>query len=451
MERKRLAIIGGGPKGVAIAAKAHVLRILGKIDIEVSIFEEHGIAANWDGTNGYTDGNQRLGTPPEKDIGYPYRCVFGEDASLELYEYSWASYLVANRWFGRYVDRGKPHPNHREWAGYLRWVASKSNINYRQERVVEFGPAHNSTFFVQSIRERAIQRDYFHGLVITGPGRPIKVAGSDHEWNENIVDGRVFWQRLAVFSQLSDARIAIIGTGETAAGIAVSLVQRAPNIHIDIINRHGTLYTRGESFHENTLYTDSERWRELDEVDREDFIRRTDRGVFSVEAKKIIDQATNVEILTGNVTNIEQHGRVVEVDIERRSNRKRYSYDKVIVAIGFDPLSPLELLSRTSTQLPRVGAISRKKLDRHIRRNIDFHFRIPIPFDRTEVPFSNCHVPNLAALAQGPGFPNLSCLGSLSDRIISAYLDPENEDWICHSSIDDSAFQQPNAEDGSTG
>jgi mycobactin lysine-N-oxygenase len=119
VERKRLAIIGGGPKGVAIAAKAHVLRILGKIDIEVSIFEEHGIAANWDGTNGYTDGNQRLGTPPEKDIGYPYRCVFGEDASLELYEYSWASYLVANRWFGRYVDRGKPHPNHSEWAGYL--------------------------------------------------------------------------------------------------------------------------------------------------------------------------------------------------------------------------------------------------------------------------------------------------------------------------------------------
>ena len=412
MEKKRVAIIGGGPKGVAIAAKAHVLRMLGKIDIEVSIFEEHGIAANWDGTNGYTDGNQRLGTPPEKDIGYPYKSVFGENVSSTLYDYSWASYLVANGSFGRYVDRGKPHPNHKEWASYLKWVASKSGISFRLERVVEFGPAQSSSFYVQSIRERAIKRDVFDGLIITGPGRPIKVAGSDHEWNENIVDGRVFWQRLGVFSQLSDARVAIIGTGETAAGIAVTLAQRVPNIHIDIINRHGTIYTRGESFHENSLYTDSERWRELDDVDREDFIRRTDRGVFSVEAKKIIDQATNIEILTGNVTNIEQHGRVVEVYIERRSNKKTYSYDKVIVAIGFDPLSPLELLSRTSRQLPRIGANSRKLLDKHIRRCIDKHFRIPIPFDRTEVPFSNCHVPNLGALAQGPGFPNLSCLGT---------------------------------------
>ena len=437
-----MAIIGGGPKGVAIAAKAHVVKMLGYIDIETTIYEEHGIAANWDGTNGYTDGKQRLGTPPEKDIGYPYKSIFGEEVSSSLYDFSWASHLVSNGSFGRYVDRGKPHPTHDEWAGYLKWVASRADIKFRLERVVEFGPAKNNSFYVQSIRDRAIQRDFYHGVILTGPGRPIKVAGSDHEWNENIVDGRVFWQRLAVFSQLSDARIAIIGTGETAAGIAVTLVQRAPNVHIDIINRHGTLYTRGESFHENALYTDSERWRELDEIDREDFIRRTDRGVFSVESKRIIDQATNIEILTGNVTNIEQHGRVVEVDLERRGKKKRYSYEKVIVAIGFDPLSPLELLSRTSTQLPGEDAVTRKELDRRIRRCIDFHFRIPIPFDRTDIPYSNCHVPNLGALAQGPGFPNLSCLGSLSDRILSAYLDPENETWVCRQNTDDTAFQQ---------
>jgi mycobactin lysine-N-oxygenase len=31
-------------------------------------------------------------------------------------------------------------------------------------------------------------------------------------------------------------------------------------------------------------------------------------------------------------------------------------------------------------------------------------------------------LPNLAGLNQGPGFPNLSCLGLLSDRVLGAEL-----------------------------
>jgi mycobactin lysine-N-oxygenase len=32
------------------------------------------------------------------------------------------------------------------------------------------------------------------------------------------------------------------------------------------------------------------------------------------------------------------------------------------------------------------------------------------------------HVPALAGLVHGPGFANLSCLGRLSDHVLSAYL-----------------------------
>ena len=32
------------------------------------------------------------------------------------------------------------------------------------------------------------------------------------------------------------------------------------------------------------------------------------------------------------------------------------------------------------------------------------------------------HLPMLAGLAQGPGFPNLSCLGLLSDRVLRRYV-----------------------------
>ena len=34
------------------------------------------------------------------------------------------------------------------------------------------------------------------------------------------------------------------------------------------------------------------------------------------------------------------------------------------------------------------------------------------------------HLPLLAGLAQGPGFPNLSCLGLLSDRVLRRYTGP---------------------------
>ena len=68
---------------------------------------------------------------------------------------------MANGSFGRYVDKGKPHPTHHEWADYLKWVALKSEIKLRPERVIEFGPAKGSSFFVKSIREREIQIDCF--------------------------------------------------------------------------------------------------------------------------------------------------------------------------------------------------------------------------------------------------------------------------------------------------
>jgi mycobactin lysine-N-oxygenase len=34
------------------------------------------------------------------------------------------------------------------------------------------------------------------------------------------------------------------------------------------------------------------------------------------------------------------------------------------------------------------------------------------------------HLPMLASLNQGPGFPNLSCLGRVADRILDPYVQP---------------------------
>jgi cation diffusion facilitator CzcD-associated flavoprotein CzcO len=68
-----LAVVGAGPKGIAIAAKARALAAAGLPAPRVVLVDRSEVAGNWSGRQGYTNGLLPLGTPPEKDVGYPYR------------------------------------------------------------------------------------------------------------------------------------------------------------------------------------------------------------------------------------------------------------------------------------------------------------------------------------------------------------------------------------------
>jgi mycobactin lysine-N-oxygenase len=67
-----LAVIGAGPKGIAIAAKARALASIGLDAPEVVLVDRSAVAGNWNERQGYTSGLLPLGTPPEKDVGFPY-------------------------------------------------------------------------------------------------------------------------------------------------------------------------------------------------------------------------------------------------------------------------------------------------------------------------------------------------------------------------------------------
>lgn len=427
MDIKKIAIVGAGPKAASLVAKAFVLNKLDMGRLEIDLFEEHEIAANWDGQYGHTDGQQKLGTPPEKDIGFPYESIFGEQVDKELFQFSWESYLIAKKLYGSYVDRGKPHPFHEEWASYLRWVCSKAKANIKINRVVKLDLIENDKFRVFYLIKGEEKEEVYDGVVFTGPGKPLKVGNKGHEWiHSKVIDGQQYWSNIPIFRELSDdRRVAIIGAGETAASIAVSLTRNCPNINIEIINRTGVLYTRGESFYENEIYTNPERWEDLDEVERLEFIRRTDRGVFSVEAKKEIDQSTRIKTITGTVIGIERDGKNVVVELERINQKKEYIYDIVVVAIGFDPLWPLDILAEDKRpNFPTVNRHRRQSTQKLASNIIDEFLRVPLPLVEGGK-YVNLHLPMLSGLKQCPGFPNLSCLGHVSDRIISAYISPQ--------------------------
>jgi mycobactin lysine-N-oxygenase len=119
-----LAVIGGGPEGAAIAAKAHALRVAGYQPPNITIFEPDGLGAAWRGMFGYTDGLQPLCTLAERDLGFPYdRTSFGDAVASEmLARFSWQRFSVAlgiaDTLYENWVVQGRRPPTHRNYARY---------------------------------------------------------------------------------------------------------------------------------------------------------------------------------------------------------------------------------------------------------------------------------------------------------------------------------------------
>jgi mycobactin lysine-N-oxygenase len=203
----------------------------------------------------------------------------------------------------------------------------------------------------------------------------------------------------------------VIGSGETAASVVISLLKKAHRRStIDVLTSRGVLYSRGESYDENRFYSDPGEWPRLAESHRREFLERTDRGVFSLQAEATLRQSRGFRTLAGRAAAIEAGERQVIVTIEYDDEEERVAYDLVVVAIGFE--------ARWFETL--LAAEARRRLDNvlagaMLERRID----VDLSIAGMNPPL---HLPLLAGLSQGPGFPNLSCLGLLSDRILRRYV-----------------------------
>ncbi|MFE3025356.1 lysine 6-monooxygenase, partial [Nocardia tengchongensis] len=93
-----LLVVGAGPKALAVAAKSRVLRDLGLPAPRVTVVEAQTVGGNWLPTGGWTDGRHRLGTSPEKDVGFPYHSTWARGRNREIDEamraFSWTAFLV---------------------------------------------------------------------------------------------------------------------------------------------------------------------------------------------------------------------------------------------------------------------------------------------------------------------------------------------------------------------
>ena len=414
-----LLVAGAGPKGIAIATKAAALAACGLPAPQVTVVDPLGVAGHWHGQNGYTDGRRQLGTRPEKDIGFPYLPSWGEhsaEVSARMQALSWHGYLMATEQLGEWVDRGCPRPSHGRWGDYISWAAETAGITVRRAKISAVDRTERS--WLVDVGGDVIETG---GLVFTGPGDALRLPDQP-AGHPRVLDGRTVWQQLAGLPQDKLQNVCVIGGGETSGAVTAALLEvLAPSAQIELVSTEGALFTRGESFTENHMYTDPAVWLRLPERQRRAFIRRTDRGVFSVSLQSVLDQAERVHTILGRVRRVLPAGQAVEIEIDDGNETNQVRYDLAVVAIGFDALWWLPLFTEAAhaalaQAVGSPGPVQTRDVERSIGLSLAVDKLTPA-----------LHLPVLAGPAQGPGFPNLSCLGLLADRVLQPCLTRDSQ------------------------
>ena len=162
-----------------------------------SPIERTGVAANWQASGGWTDGQHRLGTGPEKDVGFPYRSSLVPRRNAELDErmtrHSWQSYLIAHRAV-RGVDRPRPA---RADAPPVEPVPALGGRQHRHDGGPRRGGQHlgrrrrSGRRWALHTPERTVHAD---AVMITGPGQAER---SILPGNPRVLSIAQFWHRAA--------------------------------------------------------------------------------------------------------------------------------------------------------------------------------------------------------------------------------------------------------------
>ncbi|MEV6361784.1 SidA/IucD/PvdA family monooxygenase [Nocardia asteroides] len=407
-----LLVVGAGPKALAVAAKSHVLRTLGLPAPRVVVVESHAVGGNWLPSGGWTDGQHRLGTSPEKDIGFPYRSTWARGHNREIDQamsaFSWTSFLIEHGTYSEWIDRGRPSPQHHVWAKYLQWVAKSIDLDLVLGRVASIGHGGAGEQWQVEVVDADGNRSELtaDGLMITGPGRSSRALAED----PRVLSIAEFWDLAGKRSLPAASRAAVIGGGETA-GSALDELVRHEMLTISVISPMATLYTRGESFFENSLFSDPVKWNALSIQERRDVIRRTDRGVFSVRVQESLLGDNRVHHLQGRVTKIVAQGEALALTLSNELRADQvHNFDLVVDATGGQPLWFVDLFDQQTADLLEL-AVGGPLTQQRIESSIGYDLAVTGLAGKL-------YLPNMAAMAQGPGFPNLSCLGELSDRVL---------------------------------
>lgn len=393
--------------------------------IEVTIFERDHLGASWTGRGGYTDGDQRLCTPIERDLGYPYPKSRPTVGASIYQNYSWSSFLLSqpDNAFVKWVDGGRLPPSHKLFAEYISWAIKESGAQVVNAKVVGLLPSKGGwRVRVQRSSTSKLEKGAFDSVVVTGPGPANRVKAPKS--GKRIFDGESMWSRLVAVKKALDrpsptdansAPIVILGAGGTAAAILSWLVRNGfKHREIVIISSQPAFYTRGDSVFENRLFNDEDAWASLPGKSKLEFAERLNRGVVWSTVMEQVSMATEVKFEFGTAERVvglkDGSYRVVvsKPDGPPLSIPAQFVFD----AIGFQDAWWLDLIEHASIQ-----AVDRRALKENLRSGMLGSLKLDGP--SWQLP--PLYAPMLAS-AIGPGFQSLMSLGGMAHRVIEDHL-----------------------------
>jgi mycobactin lysine-N-oxygenase len=417
---KRIAVIGGGAKAAALAAKAASLREAAGLPIDVVIFERAQIGANWNGAHGYTDGDQSLCTPAERDLGFPYsHRRLGQSVAEHMQAFfSWSAFLVERQAYRDWVDRGRPRPSHRQFADYLAFCIDRAKTEVCYGKVLALKPDGARWSVVYEDRDTGTEQTEraFDGVVVTGTGPADRLSTFT---DRRLFDGHSFWSGLDAVPGMAEGApaspVVIMGSGGTAAACAGWLVRAGVSNDIVIMGRRPTLFARTNSAFENRAFLDEEIWASLSVGDRRQFTDRLTRSAVWESVLDELSRARNVVVRPGDVKAIRNEppgDPDGELFLEYTTSAepdtiKHQPAALAIDATGFDAwwfadLLPSDLADQMRAD--REGMMSRMGND----------LALPLPGPAL-------HAPAVSQVV-GPSFSSLMALGQMSDAVLSPYV-----------------------------
>lgn len=229
LEKADLAVIGAGPKGIATALRAKLSAAAGRPSRSVVLIDRLGPGANWTAAGGWTDGRHRLGTSPEKDVGFPYSSADPEvDRAVQAC--SWNAYLAATGRLGDWVDRGRPSPTHRQWHDYLGWVVDRADLTVVWAEVMEVD-VKGGEWSLKLSSVDGCSTLVTGSLMVTGPGSGAPTLPDD---SGKLIGPAGFWRLAAMGRERKFHRVLVVGGGETA-GAVIDQLLRMDVDHVELV------------------------------------------------------------------------------------------------------------------------------------------------------------------------------------------------------------------------
>lgn len=452
----KLAIMGAGPKAAAIVAKASVINSIQasnkrRIEFKIDVFDPRGIGANWQGGDaGYSDGEQPLCTPIERDLGFPYlselknridKMQFKSQSRSEVIEsavkgltageapsasvnidqelaqrFSWQAFKVSNGSFHDWVNRGRKPPSHREFVSYLKWSFNASEKEIITEEIVGLTPKHGQWIVHAKKSDSNQEKSHsaYAGVIITGPGPSSRRFETDAT-KHRMFNGDDFWTRRTEVEDLlknRQASVVVLGGGGTGAAILSWMARKGFTwCPITLVGSQATVYARIDNAFENRLFSSNDLWQRLTRENKVAFFDRINRGVVWSNVLHDVEGFEQFDVVDGLASSVRLLGDDLAVHIKGRS--KPVTATLVIDATGFNAWHFMDLIRhpfiRPSTKEEKE-AIKEKMAE-----------NLTLRFGRSRLP--PLHAPGLSDFL-GPGLGSLMSLGAMSDRILGAYLPP---------------------------